>query len=152
MYCAAFREISNNLINISQQHMLNSMEKIGPLQMDTENNMDIALTKIPSLSLFGIFSKRITPCYVIVCLKFCGNVFLKQKYSKIILLNWFHLLVLMFYIFFIWNVRFLLSWATAQYQLREITFCYDLHGLLYFTFSQILLNVSGDACWNHNWV
>lgn len=59
--------------------MLNSVEKIGVLQMVAESNVDIALTKMSSFSLFMIFSRRIMPCYMFVCFKFCGSLFLKQK-------------------------------------------------------------------------
>lgn len=48
VHCATFGEISDNLIIISLQNMLNSVEKIGVLQMVTESNVDIALTKMSS--------------------------------------------------------------------------------------------------------
>jgi len=55
-------------------------------------------------------------------------------------------------IFFIWNVKPILRQGMAQYRLSEITLCSDLHGLLYFIFSQTLLNVSAGTWWNCNWV
>lgn len=61
---AAFGEISDNLIIISPQHMLNRVEKTGLLQMGTENTVDIAFAKIPPSLLFVIFFKENTMLYV----------------------------------------------------------------------------------------
>lgn len=43
--------------------MLNSIEKTGLLQMDTEDTVDIAFAKIPSSLLFVIFFKENTVLY-----------------------------------------------------------------------------------------
>lgn len=59
--------------------MLNSIEKTGLLQMDTENTVDIAFAKIPPSLLFVIFFKENT-VFMLVCFKFHGSVLLKQKY------------------------------------------------------------------------